>query len=245
MITKHKGNLLKSVLLAGIISLLPLCSFSQDDDRPIEQRKLPFTLRFDGGIGLLTKPRAMRDNFYSVGDVNAGAWFGIYKGWKAAVNLRYTGFQVARNASNFNDELIIDGIVIYQPIRTTHNMYSASLALGYDRWISPYSLFNFSISGGQSWVRYGKIRKVDNPPRPEDYNYEELIFDASVNFIYFFEEHLGMTVKVGYSRLMAPFRPETVALDGGAISYTTADLNGNISFFSVALGFAWSLNRID
>ncbi len=241
----HKSIGFRSILLLGMLFTLPLCVVAQDDERPTEQRKLPFTVRFDGGIGLLTSPRAMRDNFYSVGDVNLGAWFGIYKGWKAAVNFRYTGFQVARNASNFNDELIIDGIVIYQPIRTTHNMYTGSIALGYDRWISPYSLFNYSLGFGQSLVRYGKIRKVDDPPRPEEYNYEDWTFDASVNFLYFFEDHLAMTVKVGYSRLMSPFKPETVALDGGAISYTTEDLKGDIRWFSVALGFAWSLSRID
>lgn len=215
------------------------------DDKPVEQRKLPLTVRMDGGISFINSSKALKDNFYSVGDVNLAPMFGIYKGFKLGLHLRYTGFQVSRNASNFNDEVIIDNIVIYQPIRTTHNMYSASIAAAYDRWITPYSLFSFGISSGKSLVRYNKIRKVDNPPTKDQYNYTDDVMDASVTFMYFFEDRMAMSIKFGYAHLFAPFRPETVALDGGAISYTSEDLKGEIGFFNVGLGFAWSLKRID
>ena len=234
-----------SVFLFSALMLSNTVASAQDEDKPVEQRKLPFTVRMDGGISFINSPKALKDNFYSVGDVNLTPMVGIHKGFKLGVHLRYTGFQVSRNASNFNDEVIIDNVVIYQPIRTTHNMYSASLALTYDRWISQYSLFSFNLSRGKSLVRYNKIRKVDIPPKPEDYNYTDDVMDASIAFQYFFEDHLGMSIKFGYAHLFAPFRPETIALDGGAISYESADLKGEIGYFNVGLGFTWSLKRID
>jgi hypothetical protein len=54
-----------------------------------------------------------------------------------------------------------------------------------------------------------------------------------------------MSIKFGYAHLFAPFRPETIALDGGAISYESSDLKGEIGYFNVGLGFTWSLKRID
>jgi hypothetical protein len=229
----------------ALAMMLPAVVRAQDDDKPVEQRKLPLTFRADGGIGFLSRPIAMKNNFYSVGDINAGLYAGIFKGIRLGANFRYTGYQVSRNASNFNDQVEIGGVVVYQPIRTTMNMYTANLILGYDRWVTPYSLFNFSVSGGQTWTRYTKIRKVDNPPAPEDYNFEAGFVDGSITFIYFFEDHLGMTIRTGYARMLAPFKPETVALNGGAITYTSDELKGNVGFFSVALGFAWSLSRVD
>ena len=234
-----------SLFLFSALMLTFNVASGQDDDKPVEQRNLPFTIRMDGGISFINGPKALKDNFYSVGDVNLSPMFGIYKGFKLGVHLRYTGFQVSRNASNFNDEVIIDNVVIYQPIRTTHNMYSASLAAAYDKWITPYSLFSFSLSGGKSLVRYNKIRKVDTPPSREQYNYTDDVMDASVTFMYFFEDRMAMSIKFGYAHLFAPFRPETVALDGGAISYESSDLKGEIGYFNVGLGFAWSLKRID
>lgn len=233
------------LLVFTALMLTQSVASAQDEDKPVEQRKLPLTVRMDGGISFINSPKALKDNFYSVGDVNLSPMFGIYKGFKLGLHLRYTGFQVSRNASNFNDEVIIDNIVVYQPIRTTHNMYSASIAAAYDRWISPYSLFSFSLSSGKSLVRYNKIRKVDNPPSRDQYNYTDDVMDASVTFMYFFEDRMAMSIKFGYAHLFAPFKPETVALNGGAISYESADLKGEIGYFNVGLGFAWSLKRIN
>ena len=94
-------------------------------------------------------------------------------------------------------------------------------------------------------VRYNKIRKVDTPPTREQYNYTDDVMDASVTFMYFFEDRMAMSIKFGYAHLFAPFRPETIALDGGAISYESSDLKGEIGYFNVGLGFAWSLKRIE
>ena len=60
-------------LKAGLIIIFLLTStfgFSQDEEKPVEQKTLPITFRFDGGLGNLVQPRAMRNNFYSVGDMN-------------------------------------------------------------------------------------------------------------------------------------------------------------------------------
>jgi hypothetical protein len=121
------------VFSSMLFSALLFCGSSTiaQDDKPVEQRKLPLTVRMDGGISFINSSKALKNNFYSVGDVNLSPMFGIYKGFKLGLHFRYTGFQVSRNASNFNDEVIIDNIVVYQPIRTTHNMYSASIAAAF------------------------------------------------------------------------------------------------------------------
>ncbi len=120
-------------LKAGLILLFllsNLSAFSQDEDSQVEQRRLPVTFRFDGGLGNLIQPRAMRNNFYSVGDMNGGFHFGIAKGWNVGVNMRYTGFQIRQGASNVIDT-VIAGII--NQVRTIHNAYTPGLTIGYDK----------------------------------------------------------------------------------------------------------------
>ena len=226
----------------------------QSIDAKVNQRVLPVTIRFDGGLGFLLKPKAMRMNFNSSGDANVGAFFHIAKGVNVGLNFRYTGFQVERNSSNFNDVDTIKGssgsVVVSVPIHTSHNMFTPGITIGYDTWISDYSLFNFNICTGYSLVRYANIRSLDKKytgdlPNPSIYNYNKLLIEPAVNFMYYFEDHTAMTIKVSYSRLFAGFHPEKVGLGDGAISYESQDLLGQIQFLSFGLGFVYSFKRVE
>lgn len=225
----------------------------QNADAPVNQRVLPVTIRFDGGLGFLLTPRAMKLNFNSTGDANVGAFFHIAKGVNVGLNFRYTGFQVERNSSNFNDVDTINGssgsVVVSVPIHTSHNMFTPGITIGYDTWISDYSLFNFNICTGYSLVRYANIRSLDKDympfPDPKLYNYNALLIEPAVNFMYYFDEHSAMTIKVSYSRLFSGFHPEQVGLGQGALSYESKDLPGQIQFLSFGLGFVYSFKRVE
>ncbi|HOY49847.1 MAG TPA: hypothetical protein PL185_09440 [Flavobacteriales bacterium] len=242
-----------SLLALSLICFSSQANGQEEGITPVKQRTIPFSIRFDGGLGFLTTPRAMKLTFNSVGDANVGTFFHIAKGVNVGLNFRYTGYQVSRNASNFNDLDTIKGAngttVISVPIHTTHNMFSPGITLGYDKWISGYSLFNFNFCTAYSLVRYANIRSLEkdypNPPNKSVYNYNALLIEPAVNFMYFFEDHAAMSIKVSYSRLFAGFHPEQIALDGGAISYEKADLGGQIQFISVGLGFVYSFKRIE
>ena len=241
----------------GIVMLLSPIAKGQNADAPVNQRVLPVTIRFDGGLGFLLKPNAMKMNFNSTGDANVGAFFHIAKGVNVGLNFRYTGFQVERNSSNFNDVDTIIGasgsVVVEVPIRTSHNMFTPGITIGYDTWISDYSLFNFNICTGYSLVRYANIRSIDKDydkpydpfPDSKRYNYNALLIEPAVNFMYYFDDHSAMTIKLSYSRLFAGFNPVDVALDQGAISYESKDLPGQIQFLSFGLGFVYSFKRVE
>jgi hypothetical protein len=240
------ANFLKFLILP--ILVFYSASFKAQEVSTVKQRNIPFSLRAIGGLGNLIKPQAMRNNFYSVGDILVDANFGIYKGWNVCLNMRYTGFQIRQGASNVTDT-VIDGL-IYQ-VRTIHNMYTPGIGISYDKWIGDYTFFNFGLNAGYSLVRYSKLRgTVTNNPNkyPKSrYNYEGLLITPSVNFHYFFEENVAMSLFVSYSFFDAPFKPETIGLDGGVISYSEkdGDLKGNIKFISFGLGFSYSFKRIE
>jgi len=238
----------------GIGMLLSPIAKGQNADAPVNQRVLPVTIRFDGGLGFLLTPRAMKLNFNSIGDANVGAFFHIAKGVNVGLNFRYTGFQVERNSSNFNDVDTINGssgsVVVSVPIHTSHNMFTPGITIGYDTWINDYSLFNFNICTGYSLVRYANIRSLDEKytgelPNPSIYNYNKLLIEPALNFMYYFDDHSAMTIKVSYSRLFAGFHPEQVGLDQGALSYESKDLPGQIQFLSFGLGFVYSFKRVE
>ncbi len=238
----------------GISMLLSPIAEGQNADAPVNQRVLPVTIRFDGGLGFLLTPRAMKLNFNSIGDANIGAFFHIAKGVNVGLNFRYTGFQVERNSSNFNDVYTVNGasgsVTVEVPIRTSHNMFTPGITIGYDTWISDYSLFNFNICTGYSLVRYANIRSdfvkpYTKPLDPNVYNYNKLLIEPAVNFMYYFDDHSAMTIKLSYSKLFAEFHPEDVALDQGAISYESKDLPGQIQFLSFGLGFVYSFKRVE
>jgi hypothetical protein len=56
-----------------------------------------------------------------------------------------------------------------------------------------------------------------------------------------------MSLFVSYSIFDHPFKPQSVGLDGGVISYSEkdGDLKGNIKFISFGLGFSYSFKRIE
>jgi hypothetical protein len=230
-------------LKAGLIIIFLLTStfgFSQDEEKPVEQKTLPITFRFDGGLGNLVQPRAMRNNFYSVGDMNGGFHFGFAKGWNVGLNMRYTGFQIRQGASNVIDT-VIAGII--NQVRTIHNAYTPGVTIGYDKWVGQYSFFNFNVNAGYSIVRYSKIRNAFKGDVSAS-NYEALLIEPGINFMYFFEDRVGMTIKLSYSWTNGWFRPEQVGLDKGALPYTSEELKGNIQFISFGLGFIYSFKRV-
>jgi hypothetical protein len=232
---------------------------AQDDEdqpiRPTQQIYLPFTIRFDGGLGFLTRPKAMRENFYSTGDVGVGAVIGLGAGFNLGLTGRYTAFQVSRNASNFNDPLVIGGQVVgTRPISTTYTLWSPGVLLSYDRFVTPYSMLSFSLNPSYAFVRYTNLRDISGDTNaikkysqytPGTYNHKALTIQPAIAYHYFFEEHIAMSIKVGFTRTWSNFSPEKVRLDGGAISYEAADLNGAIQFFSVGLGFIYSFKRVE
>jgi hypothetical protein len=223
--------------------------------RPTSQIHLPFTIRFDGGLGFLNKPKAMRDNFFSIGDVGVVAAIGLGAGFNLGLTGRYTAFQVSRNASNLNDPIIIDGQQYgTQPLTTTYTLWSPGALISYDRFVTPYSMLSFVANPSYAFVRYTNLRNISGDTTaikkysqytPDTYNHRALTFQAAIAYHYFFEEHVAMTVKLGFTRTWSYFEPWKVRLDGGAISYESADLNGPVQFFTVGLGFVYSFKRID
>jgi hypothetical protein len=128
-------------------------------------------------------------------------------------------------------------------------MFTPGITIGFDKWISDYSLFNFNICTGYSLVRYANIRSLDKDykpkPDPSIYNYNKLLIEPAINFMYYFDDHSAMTIKVSYSRLFSGFYPEQVGLGGGAISIESKDLPGQIQFLSFGLGFVYSFKRVE
>jgi len=228
------------LLSSGVFSGL---SAQDDEPSPPKQRRLPVTLKMDGGLGNLLTPRAMRNNFYSVGDANVGLHFGLGKSWSVGLNMRYTGFQIRQGAANKNDT-IIDGL-IYQ-IRTIHNMFTPGLTVGYNKWVGEYSFFNFRLNAGYSMVRYGKIRaSFKDIDKPSTYNYNAFLYEPGISFSSFFEDRVGWSIWLCYTGLSATFKPETVGLNTGEISYVQSELKGNINFISFGLGFIYSFKRVE
>jgi hypothetical protein len=240
MIIKQHIKLKLLMLLFSVLTMWQVAN-AQSEDPPIEQRRLPLTFRFDGGLGNITKPLAMRNNFYSVGDVNAGFHLGFAKGWNVGLNMRYTGFQIRQGASNVVDTITNAGLVFQ--VRTIHNSWTPGLSISYDKWVGKYTCFNFNLTGGYSFVNYTKIRSAFKGD-PKLGNYQTLMIEPAINLVYFFEEHVAVTFKVSYTRTFGDFKPDLVGLNNGVIQYVTPDLQGNIRFISFGLGFVYSFKRI-
>lgn len=230
-----------------LLVLLFACGFvfqsaAQNDEsnERVEQRNLPFTVRFDGGLGNLVRPKAMKNNFYSVGDIDGGVHFGLAKGFNLGLNMRYTGFQVRQGASNVNDT-IIEGF-IYQ-VRTIYNAYTPGLTISYDKWVGHKSFFNFHLNGGYSFVNYTKIRKAYKGS-PNDSKFQTLLIEPAVNFVLFFQDRVAFSMKLSYTWTNGWFRPEKMGLDQGTLPYVSSDLKGNIQYISFGFGFIYSLKRV-
>jgi len=224
-----------------------LCSvqlLAQDDDGGggrVEQRNLPFTFRFDGGLGNLLRPMAMRSNFYSVGDINGGVHFGIARGLNVGLNMRYTGFQVRQGASNVIDT-VINGLI--NSVRTIYNAYTPGMTISYDKWVGQKSFFSFHVNTGYSFVNYTKIRNAFKG-NPDDAKYRALLIEPAVHYVLFFQDRVAFNMKVSYNWTNGWFRPETVGLDKGVLPYVSSDLKGNIHFISFGFGFLYSLKRVE
>ena len=248
------GFFLVFILLFSNISVLKAQSETEDFDVPVRQRFLPVTLRFDGGIGFLAKPVAMKNNFISIGDYGLASVFGLGKGLNAGLQFRYTGFQVNRFAAKVTDPIYIKGNYEGEkPISTTYSLLSPGIYIGYDYFISPYSMFSFFLNPSMAFVRYTQLRTLNKPDEiakyaqysSSDYNQKTFSLQPGISFHYFFDENAGMTIKVGYTRTWSKFTPEPVRLGKEAIDFQDSDLNGPVQFFSVCLGFAYSFRKID
>jgi hypothetical protein len=54
-----------------------------------------------------------------------------------------------------------------------------------------------------------------------------------------------MNVRLSYSHVFGYFSPEKIGFDKGVISYETNDLRSEIGFFTIGVGFTYSLKRVD
>lgn len=226
----------------------------EEEEKATVQHFLPWTIRFDGGLGFLTKPIAMKENFISVGDAGLASVWGIGKGFNLGIQMRYSGFQINPLSAKVYDSLIIAGKYEGEkPISTTYNLWSTGLYVSYDRFISPYSMFSFSLNPSISLIRYTKLRSLNSQAvknlygkyTSSDYNQTTFSIQPAVGFHYFFDENAGMSIKIGYTRTWSFFEPEKVRLGKEAIDYENNDLKGPVQFLSFCLGFDYSFKRIE
>jgi len=221
--------------------------YSQDDEEekekaelPVKQRKLPFILKIDGGIARLAGPVAMKTNFYSLGDANLTLNFGLSTSISIGASMRYAGFQVREGAANI--QIINPGGTV-NPLVTVQNIFTPAISLSYNKWVGNSSLFNFGFSTGYSLVRHSKVRPGLIVPSTV-YNYNALLFEPKISFASFFEDHVAWSLWVSYSALSSTFKPETLGLDKGVLTYTSEELKGNIKFISFGIGFIYSIKRV-
>ncbi len=237
---KRYSTILPSFLLSALV-LLNFAAAAQDDDKPVEQRKLPFSIGIDGGISSIATPEAFRVNFNSLGDVKLNFNFGLGRRFRTSAHLKYSAFQVRPRFTNKPDTLI-DGLIF--DTRTTLNLLSTGFFFDRVTWVTNYSFFAMGIGGGRSFGIYSKFRN-DFKGDKTAANFNANFIEPKLQFSYFFEDHLGMNISISYTHVFGYFSPEKIGLNNGILSYTQDQLNSEIGFFNVSLGFAWSLKRIE
>lgn len=227
-----------------IVSLFWVSSLeAQDIVDNFKSIPIRYSLRGEGGISRAISPRVLKDNFYPTGDFGLSFQVGLWKGLSAGVIGRFSSFQVDPQRLNIltDTTILIDGFSETLPIRTYQNHLNAGLVLSYDVWADESVFFNFSLSGGMSNTIYTKVRsKISSQPK-SNYNFQTLFIEPSASIFYVFEDNIGMSFKVSYTYIDRNFRPETLALDGGVMSYLKSDLDGNINFLTFSLGFIYSI----
>lgn len=230
-----------SVFLFSALMLSNTAASAQDDDKPVEQRKLPFTIGIDGGISSLATPEALRVNFNSLGDVKLNFNFGLGRRFRTSAQLKYSAFQVRPRFTNKPDTLI-DGLVY--DTRTTMNLISTGLFFERVNWIGEYSFLTMGLGAGKTFGLYSKFRN-DFKGDKKEANFKANFIEPKLQFSYFFEDHLGLNISVSYTHVFGYFSPDKIGLNNGILSYTQDQLDAEIGYFNVALGFTWSLKRID
>jgi hypothetical protein len=203
------------------------------------------SIRFDGGISNPVRSIAFRNNFYAVGDAKLSFNKKLYKGLNAGIAFRYTGVQVDPRMTNKVDTAFDQNLQIFRPFQTYQVAYTPSINLGYDFSLSKKVFFNTNLAGGMALVRYYKVRSGLADVPKSNYNFNTPSVEGSVNLYYFFEDKIGMSVKFGYTALFRSFDPAPIGFADGEISYQNAELKGNMHFFTFALGFIFSFQRIE
>ena len=233
--------------LIFLVMFVPASFFAQDEggDDDFKPRRIPFTIGLDGGIASITTPRAFKTNFNSVGDFTLSLDFGITPRFSASLQARYAGFQVRRQMVNKADEINNNqGIDVIAETATTLNLNSQGIALNYLSWTGRYTFLTYGLAYGNTLAHYSKFRR--------DFKGDKTISQFTTQYIeprllitYFFEDYFAMNVRLSYSHVFGYFSPEKIGFDKGVISYETKDLSSEIGFFTIGVGFTYSLKRVD
>jgi hypothetical protein len=230
-----------SVFLLSALMLTNTMASAQDEDRPVEQRKIPFSIGIEGGISSLATPEALRVNFNSLGDVKLNFNFGLGRRFRTSAQLKYSGFQVRRSFANKPDT-IIDGLVY--DTRTTMNLVSTGLFFERVSWVGNYSFFSMGMGAGKTFGLYSQFRSSFKGDKKAA-NFKTNFIEPRIQFSYFFEDYLGLNISASYTHVFGYFSPDKIGLNNGILSYTQDQLDAEIGYFNISLGFTWSLKRID
>jgi hypothetical protein len=233
--------------LIFLVMFVPASYFAQDEggDDEFKPRRIPFTIGIDGGIASITTPRAFKTNFNSVGDFTLSLDFGITPRFSASLQARYAGFQVRRQMVNKADEPLTNNQGFDEYIApTTLNLNSQGIALNYLSWTGRYTFLTYGLAYGNTFAHYSKFRR--------DFKGDKTLSQFTTQYLeprllitYFFEDYFAMNVRLSYSHVFGFFSPEKIGFDKGVISYETNDLRSEIGFFTIGVGFTYSLKRVD
>jgi hypothetical protein len=230
-----------------LVLVFPVIALAQDEggDDNFEPRRIPFTIGLDGGIASITTPRAFKTNFNSVGDFTLSLDFGITPRFSASLQARYNGFQVRRQMVNKADEIDNNqGIEVIAETATTLNLNSQGVALNYLSWTGRYTFLTYGLAYGNTLAHYSKFRRDFNGDKSVS-RFNTQYIEPRMLITYFFEDYFAMNVRLSYSHVFGYFSPEKIGFDKGVISYETEDLRSEIGFFTIGVGFTYSLKRID
>jgi hypothetical protein len=215
---------------------------AQDDEgADFKKRRIPFSIGMDGGISSIATPNAFQNNFNSAGDASMLFDFGISSKFSASVLLRYSALQVRSTMVNTVDSANVtdNGIT-----STRLNLFSQGLGLNYLSWLGDYTFLSTGLYYGNTMGWYSKLRS-DFKGNADDASFNTRFIEPRILLTYYFEDHIAMNIRMGYTHVFGYFSPEKIGLNNGVLSYESNDLKGEIGYFTVGLGFTWSLKRID
>jgi hypothetical protein len=213
----------------------------EDEGADFKKRRIPFSLGIDGGISSIATPNAFQNNFNSAGDASMLIDFGISSKLSASALLRYSGLQVRSTMVNIADSANINDNGITS---TRLNLFSQGIGLNYLSWLGDYTFLSTGFYYGNTMGWYTKLRS-DFKGNPKDASFNARFIEPRILLTYYFEDHIAMNIRMGYTHVFGYFSPEKIGLNNGVISYESNDLKGEIGYFTIGLGFTWSLKRID
>jgi hypothetical protein len=239
---KMNNMLVRSVLFFVLIFLNFHALNAQDEEGgDFKKRRIPFSIGIDGGISSIATPNAFQNNFNSAGDASMLFDFGISSKFSASALLRYSALQVRSTMVNIADSANImdNGIT-----STRLNLFSQGIGLNYLSWLGDYTFLSTGLYYGNTMAWYTKLRS-DFKGDAKDAAFNTRFIEPRILLTYYFEDHFAMNVRMGYTHVFGYFSPEKIGLNNGVISYESSDLKSEIGYFTVGLGFTWSLKRID